>query len=290
MGKQLYLVLITGLLAISSAWASDNTVHEYKLNNGLKLFVKEDHRAPVIVTEVWYKIGSSYEPNGLTGVSHALEHMMFKGTPKYPDGKLMRIIAENGGQQNAFTSYDFTAYYEELAKEKLPLSLKLEADRMRNLSLNKSDFDSEIKVVQEERKLRIDNSPRAKTYERFFATAHSAVPYNQPIIGWQTDLESMTVDNARDWYKTWYAPNNANLVVVGDVNPDEVYKLTEKYFGSLKPSILPEVKPHKSLEPVGTRKVEVNVPAELPMLLMGYNVPSIVTAEDKQDAYALEVL
>lgn len=285
-----FFIITFAIFFSSLTQAAPDKLHEYKLKNGLTLLVKEDHRAPVVISQVWYKVGGSYEPNGMTGVSHALEHMMFKGTPKYPNGKFARIIAKNGGEENAFTNSDYTGYYQALAADKLPLSFQLESDRMRHLSLNKSDFASEIHVVQEERKLRIDNSPNAKTLERFFAAAFVSNPYHQPIIGWPSDLKNMTADDLRQWYKTWYAPNNAIVVVVGDVNPDDVYKLAKKYYAALKPSILPTVKPHQTMEPLGTRIVEVNVPAKIPMLLLGYNTPAYLSATDKKDAYALNVL
>lgn len=288
MRKITFLSLIASVLFHSIAFAG-NPVTEYKLDNGLTIWVKEDHRAPVVLSEVWYKVGSSYEPNGTTGVSHALEHMMFKGTQAYPNGVLLKMVAENGGEQNAFTYLDFTAYYEEFSADKLALSFQLEADRMRNLNLNADDFSREIKVVQEERKMRIDNDPEGKTSERFNAAAFISNPYHHPVIGWPSDLENMTVEDLRNWYKTWYAPNNAYLVVVGDVKPADVYTLAKKYFGPLKPSVLPVIKPHETYPSLGERRLTVNAPAKLPLLMMGYNTPSAITL-DNNDPYALEVL
>jgi zinc protease len=157
-----------------SAYAAQ--VHEYQLNNGLKLLVKEDHRAPVVVSQVWYKVGSSYEPRGITGISHALEHMMFRGSKHYGPGEFSRIIADNGGEQNAFTSYDYTAYYELLSADKLPIAFQLEADRMHHLLLREQDFKNEIQVVMEERRMRTEDNPQALTFERFMAVAHIANP------------------------------------------------------------------------------------------------------------------
>jgi len=283
-------VIVLFLMILSLPAKATVKIEEFKLPNGLTVLVKPDHRAPVVISEVWYKVGSSYEHNGLTGLSHALEHMMFKGTAKYPNGAFLKLIAENGGQENAFTSHDYTGYYEELATDKLPLSFKLEADRMRNLSIKADDFAREIQVVQEERRLRIDNNPQAKTYERFLAAAFITNPYRQPVVGWPADLENMTAEDLRSWYKTWYAPNNAYLIVVGDVEPKKVFALAKKYFGPLKPSQLPIIKPHENLSPLGQRTVVVKTAAKLPLLLMGYNTPSFISTDNKQDTYALEVL
>ncbi len=284
------LSLLSLILVTSIGWASSNNITEFTLDNGLKVIVKEDHRAPVVLSEIWYKVGSSYEPDGITGISHALEHMMFQGTAKYPETSFFNTIAENGGEQNAFTTADYTAYYQQLAKEKLALSFELEADRMQNLSLKSENFDKEIKVVQEERRLRTDNNPIAQAYERFQAAAYIANPYHHPVVGWASDLQHMNIQNVRDWYHSWYGPNNATLVVVGDVKPAEVKALAEKYFGHIKPIKTPEVKPVAALAPLGTREVNVNVPANLPYLMMGYNVDSLATSKDKWESYALEVL
>ncbi|HVV69680.1 MAG TPA: pitrilysin family protein [Gammaproteobacteria bacterium] len=278
------------LLIILPTLASANDVAFYQLPNGLQLFVQEDHRAPVAVTQVWYKVGSGYEPNGITGISHALEHMMFKGTPKYGPGKFAEIIAANGGQMNAFTANDFTAYYEIMAKDKLPLSFELEADRMRNLSLDPAQFAKEIQVVMEERRMRVDDDPQMKLYELFMAQAHVASPYHHLTIGWMNDLQHLTVDDVRRWYQNWYAPNNAILVVVGDVNPEAVHQLALKYFGSLPASQLPVVKPEAEIPTPGERNLVVKFPAELPLLAIGYNVPVIKTQGQSNDAYVLAVI
>jgi len=279
------------LIFLTSSFSyADTTVKEYRLSNGLHILVKPDHRAPVVVSMVWYKVGSSYEPDGITGISHALEHMMFKGSKNYPAGKFDEIIAENGGQQNAFTSYDFTAYFEKMAANKLDISFKLEADRMHNLLLNADDFSKEKQVVEEERRLRIDDNPQALTMERFNAAAYISNPYHHPVIGWMGDINQLTIGDLRKWYYRWYAPNNAYLVVVGDVNPENVYKLAQKYFGNIPSQFTPETKEHAALKSLGERTLMVNVPAQIPLVLLGYNVPSYKTAKDKNDAYALEIL
>ncbi|MCI0732491.1 MAG: insulinase family protein, partial [Methylococcaceae bacterium] len=269
---------------------ADSLVSEHRLENGLKILVKEDHRAPVVVSQVWYKVGSSYEYEGITGVSHILEHMMFKGTKNHPPGEFSRIVAENGGQDNAFTGQDYTSYYQRLEKSRLPVSFELEADRMRNLQLTNEEFTKEREVVLEERRMRTDDQPRAKVYEYFLAVAHTNGGYRNPIIGWADDIRNLTIKDLQDWYELWYAPNNATLVVVGDVDPDDVFSLAEEHFGSLQAGTPVTLKPRVEVEQIGTRRVNVQVPAELPYLVMGYKVPVLKTIGSEREAYALEVL
>lgn len=288
MEKNFLFCFIFSFFLLQISWADNQVIH-YQLKNGLNLYVKVDKRAPVVISQIWYKVGSSYESNGLTGISHVLEHMMFQGTNRYPNGEFSEIIAANGGEENAATSYDFTDYYQNIAANKLPISFKLEADRMQNLSINERNFSKEIKVVREERRLRLDNNPQALTYERFMAAAFIASPYHHPIIGWMSDLQHMTVHDVRHWYKTWYAPNNAIVVVVGDVNPSHVFKLAQKYFGPISPHPLPVLKPHPTLSQIATRKISVNLPAKLPFLIMGYNVPSMKTTQKNWIPYALDL-
>ncbi|KTC64505.1 zinc protease (peptidase, M16 family) (plasmid) [Legionella adelaidensis] len=266
--------------------------HEFTLDNGLKIIVKEDHRAPVAVSMVWYNVGSADEKGGFTGLSHVLEHLMFKGTPNYPVGVFSKIVASLGGQENAFTNNDYTAYYEKIATPHLATSFALEADRMQNLLLDKEEFAHEIKVIQEERRLRTDDNPQALTFERFLATAHLASPYHHPVIGWMSDLEHTTVEDAKDWYQKYYSPNNATLVVVGDVNPQEVYKLAKKYFGPIGSHALPLRKPQEEPPAYGKKSVIVKAPAQVPLLLLGYTVPSVKTTDEKNalDPYVLEVI
>ena len=265
-------------------------VHETTLSNGMKVLVKEDHRAPVVVSQVWYKVGSSYEDNGITGVSHVLEHMMFKGTKKHGTGEFSRIIAENGGSENAFTGRDFTAYFQQLEKSRLPISFKLEADRMRNLTLPQEEFSKEVEVVMEERRLRTEDNPRALTVEQFYATAFVSSPYHNPIIGWMDDLKNLNVDDLKTWYGRWYGPNNATLVVVGAVNAPAVFELAEKYFGKLIPSDVTPLKPRPEIPQLGARHITVKAPAKLPYMLMGYKVPVVNTATEEWEPYALEML
>ena len=291
--------IVNTLLIIIFSLGSNFTraeVHEFTLDNGLKLLVKEDHRAPVVVSQVWYKVGSSYEPEGMTGISHALEHMMFKGTKKHPPGEFSRIISANGGQDNAFTSRDYTTYFQTLEKSRLFISFELEADRMRGLTLPEEEFKKEIEVVMEERRLRTEDKPQSYTYEVAMATAFQTSPYRHPVIGWMSDLENMTATELRDWYIKWYAPNNATAVVVGDVSADEVYALAKKYFGPLPAGDKDEITMRPEVQQVGLKRVTVKRPAELPFLLMAYKAPTLKTAIEDPDRvpqwgpYALEVL
>lgn len=269
---------------------ADTKVSEHVLGNGLKVLVKEDHRSPVVVSQVWYKVGSSYEPGGITGISHMLEHMMFKGTDKHPAGEFSRIVAENGGDENAFTGTDYTAYFQTMEASRLAVSFELEADRMRNLHLLADELKKELEVVTEERRMRTDDNPQAKMQEHFMALAHTNSPYKNPVIGWPSDIANYKVEDLQAWYQRWYAPNNATLVVAGDVEPKAVFALAEKYFAPLKPSEIKAVKPQDEVEQLGVRKMTVKLPAKLPYLLMGYKVPTLKTAEHEWEAYALEVL
>jgi len=284
------LLMLFLLLSSVTVQASDATVHEKILSNGLKVLVKPDHRSPVVVSQVWYKVGSSYEPGGITGISHMLEHMMFKGTHKHPAGEFSRIIAENGGRENAFTGRDYTAYFQTLEKNRLPISFELEADRMRNLNLLDEELQKEREVVTEERRMRTDDKPRAKTHEHFMAMAFSNSPYRNPVIGWPSDIAHYTIDDLKSWYQLWYAPNNATLVVVGDVDANEVFQQAERYFAPLKPNKITPVKPQTEVKQLGVRKMTIKLPAKLPYVLMGYKVPSLKTVDQEWQAYALEVL
>ena len=285
------MVIASALVILLSNLAFSQT-QQFTLNNGLKILVKEDHRAPIAVSMVWYQVGSADEPGGLTGVSHALEHLMFKGTKKYPLGAFSKKIAALGGQENAFTNNDYTAYFEKIAATHLATSFELEADRMQGLLLDANEFSKEIKVIQEERRLRTDDNPQAVTFERFLATAHLSEPYHHPVIGWMNDLQHMTVKDARQWYQQFYAPNNATLVVVGDVTAEQVYHLAQQYFGAL--GSRQQVQRKVPIEPpaFGIKSVEVDIPAQVPMLLMGYTVPSVKSAakQDGFEPYALDII
>ncbi|WP_404809794.1 M16 family metallopeptidase [Methylobacillus caricis] len=277
-------------LALMPMVAQAADTHEFKLDNGMRVIVQEDHRAPVVVSQVWYRAGSVDEVNGKTGVAHVLEHMMFKGTKTVPPGQFSRLIAAAGGRENAFTGPDYTAYYQQLEKSQLPLAIKLEADRMANLELTKDEFSKEIRVVMEERRWRTDDKPQGMLNEQFNAIAYQAHPYSRPIVGWMNDLESMTVEDAREWYHNWYTPNNAILVVAGDVKADDVLKLAKQHFGVIKSHALPVRKPQLEPQQIGERRTVVKVPAELPYILMGFHVPVLQDPDKDWEPYALEIL
>ncbi len=287
--KLLILLLLMPIFAFAGA-----SVEAFTFKNGLKLIVKEDHRSPVVVSQVWYRAGSLDEVNGKTGVAHVLEHMMFKGTKRVPAGQFSRLIAAAGGKENAFTGPDYTCYFQQLEKSNLPLSFKLEADRMTNLVITDAEFAKEIKVVMEERRWRTEDKPQSKVNEQFQAMTFRTHPYGRPVVGHMNDLENMTADDARDWYKAWYAPNNATIVVVGDVKAKNVYSLAKKYFGQLKPKKLPARKPQVEPKQLGERRAVVKAPAKLPYLAMGFHTPTLSdapkTLEQAWEPYALDVL
>ena len=285
------LALVICMPGAPAAWAAASTpVAESTLPNGMRILVKTDRRAPVVVCMVWYKVGSIDEVNGTTGVAHVLEHMMFKGTKNVPTGEYSRTIAAAGGRDNAFTSRDYTGYFQTLHKSQLSLAMKLEADRMSNLVLSPDEFAKEIRVVMEERRWRTDDRPRALVYEQLMAAALKAHPYRYPIIGWMSDLEMMRVEDARAFYDRWYAPNNATLVIVGDVSAQEVYKLAEQHFGAIKSKTLPTRKITEEPAQLGPQQLTVRAPAELPYVLMAYHAPVLRDPNADWEPYALEML
>jgi len=285
------------LICLPFAAAAVEPAQEFMLPNGLKLIVQEDHRAPVAVVQVWYKVGSSYEHDGTTGLSHALEHMMFKGTKHHKPGEFSRIVAARGGKENAFTTTDYTAYFEEWAASNVELSFQLEADRMRNLQFDEQDFEKEMKVIMEERHMRTDDNPQALASEAVDAVAFLTSPYRHPVIGWAADIESMRLEDLKAWYQRWYAPNNAVVVVVGDVAPENVHTLALKYFGPLQQQPIAPTKPRTEPEQRGMKRLTFkSESATLPYLLMAYKTPVLVEALDKRagvepwEIYALDVL
>lgn len=266
-------------------------VYEYTLDNGLKVIVKPDHRAPVVLAQIWYRVGSTYEPNGITGISHMIEHMMFKGTKNFKPGDIDHLVEENGGQQNAFTSYDYTAYYQYWGKDKLKLSFEIESDRMQYLNLKEDLFDKEKQVVLEERNMRTEDNPIGYAFERHMAAANLSNPRHHPIIGWRGDIEQYTLTDLNAWYKNWYAPNNATLVVVGDVDPETVHQQAIHYFGNIPKANTPKRKTHYDQPATGLQRIDVERPkVEVPTLIVSFNTPSIKTADQKWEPYALMVL
>ena len=265
---------------ISAANLPSPKVTTYKLDNGMDVVVIEDHRAPVVTHMVWYRVGSADEPYGKSGIAHYLEHLMFKGTDDIPPGQFSKIIAANGGVDNAFTSLDYTAYHQRIAADLLPLVMEMEADRMRDLQLTAELALPERDVILEERSQRTDNSPEGQFYEQLSAALYMNHGYGVPVIGWRREMEQLTLDDALEFYRRFYAPDNAILVVAGDVQPEEVKALAEQYYGPLEPSgvvayMRPQEPPHRA-----ARRVTMTDPkVRQPFVMRTYLAPSYVTAE-----------
>ena len=227
-------VLVLMIAAVRPAAALDIALSSFTLGNGMQVVVIPDHRAPVVTHMVWYKVGAADEPKGKAGIAHFLEHLMFKGTSNHPVGEFSQLVRANGGDENAFTTQDYTAYFQRIAKERLALVMELEADRMQNLVLTDENVLPELKVVQEERRERIENDPSGLLAEQLDAALYTAHPYGKPVIGWMTEVQQLTRQDALDFYAAHYEPGNAILVVAGDVTPDEVRLLADRYYGVLK--------------------------------------------------------
>ncbi|MCP4433803.1 MAG: insulinase family protein [Gammaproteobacteria bacterium] len=259
-------------------------------DNGLKLIVLQDHRSPVVVSQLWYHVGSSYEHEGITGVSHALEHLMFKRTENAAAGEFSRLVAENGGSDNAFTGKHYTVYFQRIASNRLELCLRFEADRMNGLIFEADEFKREMDVIREERSLRVDNNPLSRFYERFIATVYTRSPLRHPVIGWPEDIQQLELHEAKEWYQRWYLPNNATLVIVGDVQFDEVDQIVTKYFSRIASRPLQPEKIRPEPPQNGLKVIQSYGQTSTPYLLMAFRAPSITQLDDPTDAYALEVL
>jgi zinc protease len=284
------VALVATLFITGAAVASGTPTVERSFDNGLRVIVKTDRRAPVVVSMVWYKVGSVDEVNGVTGVAHVLEHMLFKGTKAVPTGEFSKTVAAAGGRDNAFTGRDYTGYFQTVQKSQLELMFKLEADRMVNALIASDEFAKEIRVVMEERRWRTDDRPHSVLYEQLIATALRTHPYRIPTVGWMNDLENMSAEDARAFYERWYAPNNAVIVVVGDVSPDEVFKLAGRYFGPLQSKALPPRKPQDEPPQTGIKRIAVKAPAERPYVAMVFRVPKLKDVENDWEPYALDML
>jgi zinc protease len=286
--------ILSNILIILVLFVSFNAraeVMEKTLSNGLQIILKKDKRAPVVTSHIWYKIGSADEVSGKTGLSHALEHMMFKGTKKNPKGLFSSVIAKLGGRENAFTSKDYTAYYQTLPSQYLEEAIRLESDRMTNLVINEEDFLKEIEVIKEERRLRTDDQPEGIAYEQLYASAYNNSSYHDPIIGWMEDLNNMSYKDISDWYKNWYAPNNATIVIVGDIDFDKTFRLVEKYYGTKKRMGIKERILREEPKQFGEKVNSIKIDGKPSYLITGYKVPSINTANiEKWECYALSVL
>ncbi|MEG0197406.1 MAG: pitrilysin family protein [Acinetobacter sp.] len=266
------------------------TTFETTLSNGLKVIIREDHRSPMVMTQIWYGVGSSDESGNLLGISHVLEHMMFKGTNKVPNDEFTRLSRLYGGSVNASTFTNYTNYYQLYPKTYLPMALELESDRMSNLLLRQQDFEPEIKVVMEERRLRTDDNPRSLAFERFKWISYPTSHYRQPVIGYMKNLQNIQLEDVKKWYRDWYTPNNAILIIVGDVDSESTLLQVQKYFGDIPARKTPPRNDVFEFDRVGYRHMELNLPVQVPNLYMAWNVRSLVTAKNPQDAYALTII
>ncbi len=267
--------------------------HTYTLANGMTLWVKPDRRAPTAVHMVWVRVGSMDEVDGTSGVAHVLEHMLFKGTPTLAAGEFSRRVAALGGRENAFTSKDYTGYFQQIPAQQLEAVMRLESDRFANNQWPDAEFAKELEVVKEERRMRTEDNPRALLHEMLAATSLTASPYRRPIVGWMSDLEAMTAQDARDFYRRWYVPANAVVVVAGDVDPLQVKALAEKYYGAIPARAVPDRKPQQEPAQQGLRRFEFKAPAEQAYVALAFKVPRITGVQpspEHDDALALTVL
>ena len=275
--------------------AADATVaQQFTLSNGMALIVQPDRRAPTAMQMVWLRVGSMDEVDGTTGVAHVLEHMLFKGTAKVPAGEFSRRVAALGGQENAFTSRDYTGYFQQIPAKRLEEVMRLESDRFAHNQWPDGEFKRELEVVKEERRMRTDDQPRAQLFEQLNAAAFVASPYRRPVVGWMSDLESLTAEDARQFYRRWYVPANAVLVVAGDVDVQRVRALAEKYYGRIPARAVPARKPQAEPVQTGMRRVTVKAPAEQAYVALAFRAPAVqsLTAPSAtdRDALALVVL
>ncbi len=290
----LWVSLATASAQATSALESPSVqAQQFTLANGMSLIVKPDRRAPTAVHMLWLRVGSMDEVDGASGVAHVLEHMLFKGTPSVPAGEFSRRVAALGGRDNAFTSLDYTGYYQQIPANRLADVMQLEADRFAHNQWPDEEFRKELEVVKEERRMRTEDNPRALMHEALNATAFVASPYRRPIVGWMSDLDALKPDDARAFYQRWYVPANAAVVVAGDVDVGEVRRLAEKYYGSLPGRALPERKPREEPVQTGVKRITFKAPAEQALVTLAFKVPSFQSFEggpDEADALALTVL
>lgn len=290
-------LLLAAAFITPAAWAQRSVpaaaVSQYQLDNGLTVIVKPDRRAPTAVHMLWVRVGSMDEVDGASGVAHVLEHMMFKGTDKLAPGEFSQRVAALGGRENAFTSLDYTGYYQQVPANRLADVMALEADRFAHNRYSDDEFAKELEVVKEERRSRTDDNPRALMFEQQRASTFIASPYRRPVIGWMGDLDALTAQDARAFFKRWYTPANAAVVVVGDVEPAAVLALAKKHYGGIKAHAVPTRKPRPEPEQRGLRRIEVKAPAEQALVSLAFRVPQMSDLQpspDNDDALALTVL
>jgi len=278
-------VVVSAVLLLAAASAGAQ-ISERTLDNGLKVIVVEDHKVPLATFQVWYRVGARNEPARRTGISHLLEHMMFKGTPKYGSKVFSKLVQKNGGMDNGYTTRDYTTYFQILSSDRIALSVELEADRMQNLTLDPKEVNAERNVVLEERRMRYEDDPQNALFEEVMAAAFKAHPYGNPVIGWKSDLEAITREDLLGYYRSYYAPDNAFILVAGDVDPGEVLRNVEEHFGGIPKGSGREAV--SSVEPRqrGERRVYLRKEAQLPYVLVFYHAPNF----PHRDSYALDVL
>lgn len=287
------------LLASLGSWAqTPPSISRFTLDNGMEVIVKPERRAPTAVHMVWVRVGSMDEVDGTSGVAHVLEHMLFKGTPSLAPGEFSRRVAALGGRENAFTARDYTGYYQQIPSDRLREVMQIEADRFANNQWPDAEFTREIEVVKEERRLRTDDNPRARLYETLNAVTFVASPYRRPIVGWMNDLDAMTADDVRAFYRRWYVPANAVVVIAGDVDPLQVRQWAQQTYGAIPSGAVPQRKPRLEPRQSGMRRVELKAPAEQAYTVLAFKVPGLGAAalrggdipEEARDALALTVL
>lgn len=273
----LFALVLAVTVSVVPARALDVDVSEYTLDNGMKVIVIPDHRAPVVTHMVWVRVGSADEELGKSGIAHYLEHLLFKGTKRLKPGEFSKIIRLNGGEDNAFTSYDFTAYFERIATDRLELVMDLGADRFANTIFNDKDIKTELEVVKEERRSRTDNNPSALLREQLTAAAYTAHTYGRPVIGWMSEVEALAAADAQAFYRKYYTPSNAALVVAGDVDPEKVHELAVKYYGKLKDTVpTPARERTQEPTPIAAKRVEMSDPrVASPSISRKYLVPGV---------------
>lgn len=288
--KYSFAAAMAAILLSPPASAKVFSPESFTLANGMKVVVVSNHRAPVVTHMVWYRVGAMDEAPGRSGAAHLLEHLMFKGTPAHPDGAFSQIVARNGGRENAFTGQDFTGYFQSVAADRLELMMQLESDRMTNLMFKQDDIDTEREVVREERKSRIENDPGSRLSEQATAAFYLNHPYGNPVIGWDHEIKALTRDDLTDYYRAWYAPNNATLVVVGDVTLDQVRPLAEKYYGAIPAR---EVRAHidwREPPAAGAQRISLaDARVRQPSWTLRYRAPSYMYGETVE-AYPLQIL
>ena len=277
------------LPVIALATPSPST-HELMLDNGLKIIVREDHRAPVVAAQLWYKVGSSHEPPGESGLSHALEHLLFQGSSKVCPGQAFQTMERLGARINAFTNHDATTYEYLMPRHALGVALEIMADQMGSAQLSPAAFRREIEVIKNERMQNVDDTPETLLDEKLRTIAFTTSGYRTSTIGWQHDLQRLNIQQLQRWYATWYAPNNATLVVVGDITPGEVEALARRHFADLPSRTLPATRRPLELNEPGERRIMLQTRNEFPSLIMAFNVPSLVTAANPHTAHTLRLL